>query len=442
MNHILFLLFAINVYANDVYLPQQVHLSYTNNPTEMMITWNTVDNPKVSTVKYSIASSKHQLSESTTTDNITMFVDDGDLKRIQYINRVLLTNLTLGEKYIYVCGTNEYGWSSVYHFVAMKDFSKTKEPLRILAYGDLGDVNAVSLSQLQNIVETKNIDAILHIGDFAYDLLDNNGLVGDQFMMDIEPIAAYTPYMTAVGNHEAGYNYSHYINRFTMPNFPNNNGNMLYSWNIGPAHIISFSSEVYFKPNTRIVTKDYPPIKSQFNWLVDDLTRANLPNNRKNQPWIITMAHRPLYCSNLGYDACAWEINPMREGLLYDSKIRLGLDSLFYNYKVDLELWGHEHTYERSYPLYRHIPYTSNITNVNHTSYYYNPIAPVHIITGACGNKEMTGAPVPFTNNTWSASRSYSYGFSYMEIYNYTHLHISQINGRNGTVIDELWIIK
>ena len=52
MIHILFLLFAINVYANDVYLPQQVHLSYTNNPTEMMITWNTVDNPKVSTVKY------------------------------------------------------------------------------------------------------------------------------------------------------------------------------------------------------------------------------------------------------------------------------------------------------------------------------------------------------------------------------------------------------
>ena len=45
-------------------------------------------------------------------------------------------------------------------------------------------------------------DAILHIGDFAYDMDQDNGRVGDEFMRNIEPIAAYLPYMTCPGNHE------------------------------------------------------------------------------------------------------------------------------------------------------------------------------------------------------------------------------------------------
>jgi hypothetical protein len=32
--------------------------------------------------------------------------------------------------------------------------------------------------------------------------LQENGLVGDEFMNQIQPIAAYVPYMTCPGNHE------------------------------------------------------------------------------------------------------------------------------------------------------------------------------------------------------------------------------------------------
>ena len=34
-------------------------------------------------------------------------------------------------------------------------------------------------------------------------MLQYNARVGDEYMRQIEPIAAYVPYMTAVGNHEA-----------------------------------------------------------------------------------------------------------------------------------------------------------------------------------------------------------------------------------------------
>ena len=43
-------------------------------------------------------------------------------------------------------------------------------------------------------------DAIIHVGDFAYDMYENNGERGDLFMEQIEPIASTVPYMTCPGN--------------------------------------------------------------------------------------------------------------------------------------------------------------------------------------------------------------------------------------------------
>jgi len=426
--------------ANEKYLPQQIHLSYTGNPTEIMITYTTLLNTNNATVRYSSIYKIPFLSLEVNSTNISKFTDGGALQRTVYINRVLLTDLSPRTQYYYICGTEKYGWSSIYSFTTMKIMG-SNEPTKIIFYGDFGDTNSISLSHIQSRVMMDNIDAILHIGDMAYNLADDNGLVGDQFMIDIEPIAAYVPYMTAVGNHEHAYNYSHYINRFSMPNREISN-NMFYSWNIGSAHIISFSSEMYFVPDTSTITEDIKQVYIQYKWLENDLTKANEPKNRKLWPWIITMAHRPFYCSNPVGDACSWAINPVRDGILSRGQLRYGLEDLFYNYDVDLELWGHEHTYERLLPVYKKKTYTQNITYHNGTSYYNKPIVPVNIISGAPGNKEMNGEPVVFTNNSWNGMTTNQYGYSYIEICNSTHLHINYFNGETNEIIDDLWIIK
>ncbi len=44
----------------------------------------------------------------------------------------------------------------------------------------------------------------------AYDMAEENGGRGDDFMKQIEPIASVVPYMTCPGNHEHHYNFSNY----------------------------------------------------------------------------------------------------------------------------------------------------------------------------------------------------------------------------------------
>lgn len=46
------------------------------------------------------------------------------------------------------------------------------------------------------------LDAVIHNGDMAYNLDDEDGFRGDEFMRQIETFAAYVPYQTSVGNHE------------------------------------------------------------------------------------------------------------------------------------------------------------------------------------------------------------------------------------------------
>lgn len=66
----------------------------------------------------------------------------------------------------------------------------------------MGNENAASLAFLQEEAQRSVYDAIIHVGDFAYDMDSEDALVGDQFMRQIEPLAAYLPYMVCPGNHE------------------------------------------------------------------------------------------------------------------------------------------------------------------------------------------------------------------------------------------------
>lgn len=119
---------------------------------------------------------------------------------------------------------------------------------------------------------------------------------------------------------------------------------------------------------------------------------------RKLRPWIVTYGHRPMYCSNENGDDCTHLETLVRVGLPFTHFF--GLEDLFYKYGVDVEIWAHEHCYERLWPIYNY-----KVMNGSHERPYTNPKAPVHVITGAAGNKE---GREPFVKKIpeWSAFHS------------------------------------
>lgn len=117
---------------------------------------------------------------------------------------------------VYHCGSDEYGWSPLFWFTAMRNDSAFV--VRAAVYGDMGKDNAQSMARLQEETQRGHFDMILHVGeqsifnvhrifqlvlgDMAYDMDNDNARVGDQYMNSIQSIASYIPYMTCPGNHE------------------------------------------------------------------------------------------------------------------------------------------------------------------------------------------------------------------------------------------------
>ncbi|XP_052001451.1 acid phosphatase type 7 isoform X2 [Xyrauchen texanus] len=403
--------------------PEQVHISYPGVIHSMVVTWSTF-NDTDSVVEYSVWGEK--LFSHTVKGNSSVFTDGGPENRTMFIHRVTLTDLKPAAVYVYHCGS-EAGWSDVFYFTSLNE-SSTFSP-RFALFGDMGNENAQSLSRLQKETQIGMYDIILHIGDFAYDMHEDNGKIGDEFMRQIQSIAAYTPYMTCPGNHERAYNFSHYRNRFSMPGHTEN---LWYSWNVGPAHFISFSTEVYF-----YLEYGLDLLFRQFEWLQKDLEEANRPENRALRPWIITMAHRPMYCSDDDDDDCTHFQSYVRFGRNDTQPAAPGLENLFYQYGVDLELWAHEHTYERLWPVYDY-----QVFNGSFWEPYVNPKAPVHIITGSAGCREKHDGFIPKPRD-WSAFRSTDYGYTRMHVMNRTHLYLEQVSDdQYGKVIDQITLVK
>ncbi|CAF1640020.1 unnamed protein product [Adineta ricciae] len=407
--------------------PEQIHISYGLDPSLMVVTWITMNPVNDSIVEYG----ENGVLNQRATGNVSIFQDSGTEKRREYVHRVVLRNLQPGHRYFYHCGSDVYGWSPLFWFAAMRNDSGFV--VRAAVYGDMGKDIAYSMPRLQEETQLGHFDLILHVGDMAYDMNSDNARFGDEYMNAIESIAGYIPYMTCPGNHESAYNFSQYTAKFSMPSSMNTFGgdaNHFYSFNVGSAHIIGFSTEFYY-----YTEYGFDQIINQYQWLEQDLRKANEPANRARYPWIITMGHKPMYCSNSDDDECLTTegYSYVRNGLPFVEAY--GLEKLFARYGVDLQFWAHEHSYERLWPVY-------NSTVHNGTKgAYIDPDAPVHIVTGSAGCPERHD---PFgIPRSWTAYRNNDYGYSRMNIYNASHLYLEQVSDdKGGKVVDSMWLIK
>ncbi len=280
------------------------------------------------------------------------------------------------------------------------------------------------------------------VGDYAYDLQDGDGSVGDLFQKMIEPITSAVPYMGCEGNHEGGQSFTHYSNRFAVfardgssPPAPAVSGLApsptnahWYSYNVGLVHYVMVSTEAFFF---------YNGAAAQLAWLEADLAAVD----RAATPWLIVAGHRSIYCSCDGdCDGAA-------------TTVRNALEAIFLAHGVDLWINGHEHDYERNYAVrdFTKAVATSGAPggNASAPEVLTAPTAPVYIVEGCAGDKE-NHEPFTRAQPAYSAYRSNTYGYSRMTVYNASHLLWEQIQTDDepayakttGTVIDAMLLVQ
>ena len=420
--------------------PQQVHLAFSADPDSMTLSWSTPTKPvSPLTVTYSRHGTSDTASVTATMSHFVQHLNTSHpLSKCpgcvdEYLHVATLTGLRSGNHYTYTIGDNLF----TAEFTAGRGLER--ENFTFAVYGDMGThipdgKPSPNLKRLIADVDAGRIDGVLHVGDFAYNMADNGGQTAATFFRQIQPIAARVPYMACPGNHEGGTTFAgdfkHYYRRFDMPNKEQSH-NSYYSYDIGPAHIISFSSEAYFW--------QYWAVAQQFEWLKKDLASVN----RSATPWIITMAHRPMYCSDSDdHDDCTKINSTMRHGLFAGKNNSrdgmFALEPLFKKYSVDLAFWAHEHTYERLWPTIENKVVNSSF---DRDDPYHRAAGVTHIVTGAAGGREghdRFNGP----RAAWSVVRDARYGYGRLRLVNHTHIYWEEIESGNGSVIDAFWMRK
>eukprot|EP00943_MAST-04B_sp_MAST-4B-sp1_P004422 g4422.t1 len=392
--------------CNTSLTPEQVHISLTQDPSEMAAMWTTLEDTKLHKVQYGIE--ENNLNMSSANGFSTTYKHFGWLGHLHVAK---MMNLKASTRYYYRVGDGNDNWSKIFSFKTFHpNIGKSDlHPLRIGSVGDMGYAKNSdnTINSLSKLIDDGKIDMIIHNGDISY--ADGEFKHWDVFMRKIEKVASRVPYQVTPGNHEMWFNFSAYINRFYMSD-ERSHQNLYYSLNVGNVQFIGMDTETWYDRARISVT--------QAQWIEHELVAAT-----DEVRWKIAYGHRPLYCSNHGGQDI-----PHGNGVL-----REAIEDVLYKNKVDLVIQAHEHDYERTYPVYK-----TNVQSFNYT----NSPAPVYVVNGAAGNREKNSKP-PGGPSYWPTelNRTNLVSFGFLEI-KPNNISWTQILSSNGEVLDSFVIAK
>jgi hypothetical protein len=187
-----------------------------------------------------------------------------------------------------------------FNFVAAGDFSCNKEAKKTV-----------------NNMAIKKPEIVLTVGDHSY------RKSADCWFDTVSPLDTEGKFKIAFGEHDVDDNltkYNTYLRHFNLTD-------PYYSFDYQNVHFLAMAT-----PKNAVIP--YLNNSAQYNFIKNDLKDAH---ENKNINWIVVLSYRPLYSSNSTHSGKA----VLQE--LYHP--------LFDKYGVDLVLQGHNHNYQRTYPL-------------------------------------------------------------------------------------------
>ncbi|GFR45131.1 hypothetical protein Agub_g6511 [Astrephomene gubernaculifera] len=445
--------------------PLQLHLALTGDPSEMRVQWNTRDAGSQPQVRWGEASVKYDNSVESTSaasagsagpaypfsaNATSSRYERGELcggaaTSVGWVDAgshpsALMTRLKPATRYYYRVGdpTSADGWSEEQWFWAAPEASP-HATVRILAVADMGqgelDGSLEGSEMFASLNTTRRMAAegggaaggvgapyslLLHNGDLSY--ARGYGTQWDNFMHQIQPLAARMPYMVAAGNHERDWPGSGDIfqvedsggecgvpmeRRFAMPY--QGTGKQWYAFEYGPVFFLQYSTEQPFEPGSE-----------QYEFIVQTLRRVD----RRRTPWLVMGGHRPIYIASTN---TMWPDGDQHVSQM----LRDALEELMMEYRVDLTLHGHHHSYQRTCPLYRGACQHADAEGVAG--------GPVHLVIGHAGAGLSMNIMDPLP--VWLKSLSLWWGYARMEVSG-THLSVEVVSDEDGRLLDSFQLRK
>ncbi|EAS07360.2 ser/thr phosphatase family protein (macronuclear) [Tetrahymena thermophila SB210] len=276
----------------------------------------------------------------------------------------------------------------------------------------------------------KQYASIIGGGDYAYDLVDDSGQRGANFLKAGEFLFSQIPFVTIAGNHEGWYNFQYYNAFFRNPNYSKTK-NDYYTLDFGNLVMIGINTNRFIRDEqNKIIGLEQPYFTNLVSWLDKTLYWAN-----QNYQWVVVFTHQNYYC---------FEDNIL--GSCYKNPQQMApLENVLLNHKVDIYLSGHIHAYERIHPIKNgQLQFKENSQcSFNKCSVYNLPQAPVYVVDGTGGTKHSFFQDSGYEGHPkFTASSDRHLGFSTITVKNNTHLHFQHILSDTFQVFDEFYIYK
>jgi len=195
-------------------------------------------------------------------------------------------------------------------------------------FADMTDINYnTSIPDVTSLVKKGEIDGVIHAGDVGYDIDDDCGDRGDQFMRSISGMSASVPYVFAPGDHEGGRkdlvntncggDYEAMVARLTGAGGGGSPGQLALSHGSGSPSWFYYSYEmgnIHFaviNANAWVYACQFWMLKPMYTWLEEDLRTVN----RTRTPWVVLISHRQAYCVKSNDSECNQEAKTLRYGV-------------------------------------------------------------------------------------------------------------------------------
>ena len=192
------------------------------------------------------------------------------------------------------------------------------DAVTFILYGDSRE-NPSLHARLAVRMASHDPDLVVHSGDFVENG-QNEAEWNPLFFEPVRPLALKAPVYPTLGNHEKD-GAPYYAAFEVPPNGSSTRPEAWYSFDYGPTHFIVLDSNPQ--------SGDLDPGTEQRKWLEEDLAGSNAR-------WKFLILHHPLYSSG------RHKSNVLLREILMPLCERFG---------VDMVLTGHDHCYERTWPL-------------------------------------------------------------------------------------------